>query len=309
MRNPIPVLPLLLAGVAVAVCLLPRRGHTVPRYAALTGLPCGRCHFDPDGGGARNAFGFRYARNRHLLDVADTTPEPSGDTLLNRAGGTTPIFLGADQRFSLFMRQYSRESRPERVSFLEMESLIHLAFQPHPALTLVYALQDMGDGAAHTVRSREAFGLLAGMPWNGYLKAGRFLVPFGLRMEDPGVATRGGLGGGIVGGNFLPFDPRLPDMGVEVGVGSRGFFGRASFTNGHSNLFSNGYAEAKVVKLGYGSSRFQSGLSLHDDFAKVGGTPFVRYTYWSGYALARAGPESGSAGAGHEHLRSLFARR
>jgi hypothetical protein len=55
----------LLAGAAVSVT--PRQAQALPQYAAQTGLPCGRCHVNPAGGGERTAFGKAFAANGHKL--------------------------------------------------------------------------------------------------------------------------------------------------------------------------------------------------------------------------------------------------
>ena len=56
---------LLLAGAAVTAT--PQQALATPQYAAQTGLPCGRCHVNPAGGGPRNAFGKAFAANGHKL--------------------------------------------------------------------------------------------------------------------------------------------------------------------------------------------------------------------------------------------------
>jgi len=158
-------------------------------------------------------------------------------------------------------------------------------------LTLVYTVDGFATGPTNVVRSKEAFGMIGGLPLNGYVKAGRIRSPFGLRMDDHTVATRNGFGDFGTGGPFLPYDPRQPDMGIEIGAEQAGWFGRAAFTNGLSSLFSaNGNAEAKTVKLGYNTTRYQAGVSLYDDFQKSGTTPLVRYTRWGAYGLTHYGP-------------------
>ena len=63
-------------GVAVAalavigVCAIitaPKPAAALPAYAAQTGLPCGKCHKNPAGGGARTGFGDAFAANGHKL--------------------------------------------------------------------------------------------------------------------------------------------------------------------------------------------------------------------------------------------------
>ncbi len=55
----------LIAGTAVT--LSPRQAQALPAYASQTGLPCGKCHVNPAGGGPRNAFGKAFAAAGHKL--------------------------------------------------------------------------------------------------------------------------------------------------------------------------------------------------------------------------------------------------
>ena len=51
----------LLAGLVVA----PRSATALPAYAQKEGKPCGYCHVNPAGGGARNAKGKQYEAHGH----------------------------------------------------------------------------------------------------------------------------------------------------------------------------------------------------------------------------------------------------
>jgi hypothetical protein len=44
-----------------------RPAQATAAYAAQTGLPCGRCHVNPAGGGANTAFGKAFAANGHKV--------------------------------------------------------------------------------------------------------------------------------------------------------------------------------------------------------------------------------------------------
>ncbi len=301
MRASCRIVAALLVAVSLVMLALPRRVQSVPLFAAREGLMCQTCHFDPNGGGPRNEFGFGYAKNRHLIAPEDSTSRWSSLTLTNRVGENMPLYFGVNQRFMLLSNQHRSADRPERLGFFNMENSIHLAFQPHDMLTLVYTLDGFATGPDNAVRSKEAFGMIGGLPANGYIRAGRFRIPFGLRMDDHTVATRHGFGDFGTGGFFLPYDPRKTDMGIEVGADRAGWFGRAAFTNGQSSVLSpNGYAEAKTVKLGYNAPRFQAGASIYDDFQKSGATPLARFSRWSLYGMAHQGPFAllGEIGAG-----------
>lgn len=290
MRSLYRAFPLLLVLLPLASLLAPRGARTVPLYAAREGLLCQSCHFDPNGGGPRNEFGFGYAKNRHAL-TPEESPSPWADlTLTNRIGETMPVYLGVNQRFMLLSNQHTDVDRPERFGFFNMENAIHIAFQPHSKLTLVYTMDANTFAFGNAFRGREAFGMFGGLPANGYVKAGRIRNPFGLRMDDHTVATRNGFGDFSTGGRVLPYDPRQADMGIEVGLEQAGWFGRAAFMNGSSDPFTpSPYAEAKSVKAGYNSTYYQGGISLHDDFVKTGSTPLERQTRWGYYAMTHWG--------------------
>ena len=70
----------LASGVALmlATTMPVRTAHALPIYAQETGLPCGRCHVNPYGGGPRTAFGRAFAANGHRV--------PGGHGYGSRAG-------------------------------------------------------------------------------------------------------------------------------------------------------------------------------------------------------------------------------
>jgi hypothetical protein len=55
----------LLAGAAITAT--PQQAQALPKYAAQTGLACGKCHVNPAGGGPRTAFGKAFAANGHKV--------------------------------------------------------------------------------------------------------------------------------------------------------------------------------------------------------------------------------------------------
>ena len=287
MTRPVRAISILLVCAPFAALVAPRGAQTVPLYAARNGLACGTCHFDPNGGGPRNEFGFTFAKNRHSQE-----PEPEGAwkdlNLTNRVGEAMPVYFGVNQRFMTLTNTTVKSDSVDRFGFFNMENAIHIAFQPHPRLTLVYTDDWFASVAnAATPRQREAWGMIGGLPFESYLRAGRFRVPVGLRMDDHTVATRAGFLD-FVGGTFLPYDPRLPDMGLEVGAERAGVFGRAAYTNGRANtLGQDPYAETKALKLGYRTPRFETAASIYDDYARTrpAGVIDMRQTRWGLYGL------------------------
>ncbi len=63
----IPAAGFALISAGGADLLLTSKANALPAYAQQTGLPCGRCHTNPAGGGPRTAFGNAFAANGHKV--------------------------------------------------------------------------------------------------------------------------------------------------------------------------------------------------------------------------------------------------
>jgi hypothetical protein len=280
---------LLLAASLASLTFLPRTGISVPFYSARTGLQCSSCHFDPNGGGPRNEFGFAYAKNRHSLEP-DTTEAWKDLNLRNRVGDDFPLYFGLNQRFMLLANQQVNDDGLDHLGFWNMENALYTVFQPHAKLTLVYNAEAT---TTTNYQSRDAFALL-GSSTGHYLKAGQFRVPFGLRLDDHTVATRNSFLDYQTGERFLPYDPRTVDRGVELGGTHNQWFGRASLTNGsfttaNSPPTTDRHPQAFATKVGYSAFRHQGALSFYDDWAPTGAGTSARRTRWGYYALANQG--------------------
>jgi hypothetical protein len=168
MRRLLRLAPLLLLTASLAALLSPRGARTVPLYAARTGLMCQTCHFDPNGGGPRNEFGFAYEMKRHSLEPEPDSTAWSDLALTNRVSESLPLYVGLDQRFMALANSSTHEDSLDRAGFYNMENAFYLTFQPHAMLTLVYARDGFNEGSS----TKDAFGMISGLPVNGYLKAG-----------------------------------------------------------------------------------------------------------------------------------------
>ena len=285
MRLVARALPIAMLLFALVPFVRPRSARTVPLYAARQGLMCQSCHFDPNGGGPRNDFGFSYARNRHSLE-ADTSEAWKDLAVMNRLGENVPVYLGVNQRFMLLANAIAKSDSLERLAFFNMENALHFAFQPHQRLALVYTADAFSEGGTSgRFASKDAFGLVSGFPLDGYLKAGRFRTPFGLRMDDHTVATRNSFLDFQTGQTFLPYDPRSPDMGVEYGTSQGSLFGRLALTNGGASVFGGQFAETKTLKVGYNNAWYQGAVSLYDNYQKESFSSRRRATRWGYYGI------------------------
>lgn len=307
MKAALRAVPVLLALASLSVLLIPRRADTVPLYAARTGNLCVTCHFDPNGGGPRNDFGFMYARQRHSL-----APEDSGSTwgsldLTNRIGERMPVYISVNQRFMALTNSTFQSDSLDRFGFYNMESSFHVAFQPHERLTLVYSRDGFQSGSS----TKDVWGMIGGFRYGAYLRAGRFRNTFGLRTDDHTVATRNGfLDFQPVQESYLPFDPRIPDEGIEVGATPGKFYGRMSLTNGGvpygASAFGSQFAQAFGAKLGVNMPSYQNGFSFYDDFRDDQRASFAprRATRWAYYGMTHWQNFTvlGEIGAGTDYL-------
>jgi hypothetical protein len=85
------------------------------------------------------------------------------------------------------------------------EANIEAALRLVPEVLSLYVDQTVGPNTAAT---REIFGLLENLPANGFVKAGKFFLPYGLRLVDDieYIRLRSG------------FSYDTPDQGIEVGI-------------------------------------------------------------------------------------------
>lgn len=299
MRRPVRAVPVaLLALSAASLLLVPRGGETLPLYAARTGLECQTCHFDPNGGGPRNEFGFAFAKNRHRIEPEGENSPWKDLNLANRVADNVPVYFGLNHRMMLLADRMKKDGGFDRLGFYNMEDALFLTFQPHEKLALVYSRDGFNEGAS----TKEAFGLLT-LPAGLYLKAGQFRPPFGLRMDDHTVATRVGFAEAYSNffspKQFLPYNPRGTDRGVEVGGSHGGVFSRIAWTNGGADpIFGveNTVSQTFTGKLGANMSHYQGAISFYDDFhfeSDFLGSPTpqgVRTSRWSYYGMTHVGP-------------------
>ena len=198
-----------------------------PYIAVREGLKCDFCHVNKTGGGKRTEAFSGTAD--HILRVPPLQPAVDPAGLL---GGR--VSLGADLRFSnrtLFQDDPDAEGKvpndrffrsAEANDFAFNEGVAYLEADLIPGMLTFYVDESFTPGPAV---SREVFGLLTGvLPWDVYLKAGRFFPPFGLRIQDDAAFTRS-----TTGFNFVNFSE-----GVEIGLSTGPFFLAAAVVNSGS---------------------------------------------------------------------------
>lgn len=209
--------------LAPCVFLAPTPATAEPHFSARTGLSCARCHTSPLGGGKRTAYGALYAHTS--LPVAWRGP-PTGlpasssgshswvATTLTTGEVTRWLAVGADLRLD------NRTTFGDQIdnSFETTAANLYLELRPWPDRALLYVDLQLGQGGA---QPREAWALVRG-PKATYLRGGRILPPFGLRVLDDAALTRR-----ATGANFAN-----PDLGLEAGIELGPVQAAVAMTNG-----------------------------------------------------------------------------
>lgn len=220
MRHPTRVA---LGFVVVVACSAPASVLAEPYLAIRYGYKCSQCHINPTGGGQRNLFGTIFSQtempNRVLssravnrfLGLANTWREDSEESSSDNGpvestfySGYLTRFLsvGGDVRFR--HQTVFRNSNDTQSNAFNTTANLYGTVELLDGAVSVYADERVAPG---NVSSREFFGLLRG-PWNSYFKAGRIMLPFGLRMQDDSAFIR----------EFSGFNFGVQDVGLEVGL-------------------------------------------------------------------------------------------
>jgi hypothetical protein len=264
---------LLVPGLALAFGLIsPPRAGALPLYASREGKTCIACHYDPNGGGMRNDFGFLYGKNRHGLDTEKKWAKVTVDPRL-----TEWVAIGVDTRF-LYIASHDKGGPAfSTSSFLPMQGQLNIAVTPTDYLTVVMSRGISIDPNAYL--ARELYGLIHDLPHDLYAKLGRFRLPFGLRQDDHTSYVRTG---------FLPYDSQSDDAGIEVGAAGPRYFGQFSFTNG-SGTISSEEAQTFAGKIGRAGTRLAAGISGFHQFHQLTSTTNDR---WALYASSTWGKVS-----------------
>jgi hypothetical protein len=254
--------------VSMGVMLLASStARAMPLYASREGKTCISCHYDPNGGGMRNDFGFLYGKNRHGLDTEQKWATVTVDPRLNDW-----VAIGLDTRLLYIASHTSGGSTLGTSTFFPMQGQLNVAVTPHDYLTVVMSRGITID--PNTFQARELYGLIHDLPHEIYAKLGRFRLPFGLRQDDHTSYIRST--------GFLPYDSQQDDAGVEVGSAGSTYFGQLSFTNG-SGTISGDRAQTFAAKVGMGTKPLSFGLSGFHQYQE---TPGSKHDRWGGYVMS-----------------------
>jgi hypothetical protein len=206
-----------------------------PYLAFRTGLKCSACHTNVTGGGNRNAFGGIYSQSQLPMTPGSVVSRNLTDFLQ----------IGWDLRVE--GSGTFKTSNPQTTMGLDVAQL-YAAAELLESRLVFYIDQTVGPDRAV---AREAFGMVKRLPGEGYIKAGKFLLPYGLRLQDDAEYIRERTG----------FSYFTPDQGVEVGAEPGPLSFSVALTNGTAGTAENDNGKQLTTSAAFVSRRFRAGAS------------------------------------------------
>ena len=209
----------------------------LPKFATRQGAKCQSCHINPTGKGMRSSFGGAYGREelpmptyKDKFDLEDFSP------MLNDF-----FTVGMDYRNLFFYEPGNKDA-----SFFQMQGDLYLDLRLNRKFRIYY---DKG-----LYSGFEIFGLAKVLPLDGYIKVGKFIPAYGLKLDDHNAFIRGGpFGGGEFASVFpagypygLRFGERSEDTGLEVGIAPSIFTFNVGIFNGTPTAGISGTAGEKT---------------------------------------------------------------
>lgn len=215
-----------------------------PYLAVRTGLKCSACHVNPTGGGMRNAFGSTYAFTQlsaHRLGLE--TFDPAELTAL-----TSRLSVGADVRVSASAQRLENQGDDFRFNRDRVGAYANVALVP--GRVELYLDEQLAPGSA---QSREAWALVRPLAGSFYVRAGRFFLPYGWRLEDDTAFIRQ-----ATGINFA-----TSDDGIEIGAEPGPWTLDLAYTNGNGGGSENNAGKQYSLRVERVRTRWRLGASAN----------------------------------------------
>ena len=224
------------------ILLLPTTLLAEPYLAVRTGQKCLACHVNPTGGGKRTPYGDVYGKQslakQQLMD-----PNKVWDGKVNDF-----LALGADLRYNL--ESTSTPNENTSTEFKLEEASLYLDINLIPDYLKLYIDEKVAPGGAVNM---EAWAQLKTRDNLLYLKAGRFYLPYGIRLQDDGAFIRQ-----VTGINF-----NNSDNGIEFGFEPASWSATLAFSNGTSGGGENNQQKQYSLRAEYIAPSWRLGSSYN----------------------------------------------
>jgi hypothetical protein len=203
------------AFILVAVSLLaPREAVAEPYLAVQNGYKCVNCHVNPSGGGLRTAFGDIFSEN--LLPANSL---PAGFPVWT---GKIASFLrmGGDVRASWSRSEVPNNPTQDQRQLDQLRLYADVALIPERLGIYIDEKVAPGDK-----QEMEGYVRLNDASHGWYLKAGKFYLPFGWRLQDQTAFVR----------ELSGINMTTPDTGAELGIETGNWSAQLDYSNDINN--------------------------------------------------------------------------
>jgi len=240
----------------------------------------------------RTAFGSIYSQT-----MLPTRLLRSGERgWLLPANPDARFAAGADARFQALALNH--QAAADSFSFEIPEANLYAEARLVPGRFSVYLDETVGPGGAS---ARELFGLVSFERWSSYVKAGKFMPPYGWRLPDDSAFIR----------QFSGFTYSAPDVGIELGAEPGRWSLQLAAVNGTSGGAEDNRAKQLSLVAVHRFESFRLGVSAANNNAS-GGAETTTAGVLGGAGFGRVGilAEADWREAGAvEHVFTHFALR
>ena len=238
-----------------------------PYIAIRTGLKCSSCHINKTGGGQRTQMGAGYGTQNLPWKKINLQEKkiPHYWSLHDDL-----VALGADFNF---VNQTAFVEDNTSNTFEINEAELYLTVNLIPDRVTFYSDTSLAPGGT---QEREITGIFDLVPGKSWVKAGKFVLPYGLLIEDDRAFIRE-----ATGINF-----NTPDLGAEIGYEPRNWSFVGSFTNGTAGSLDNNTSKQVVASAAYVRNAFRIGASGSYNSGEAGNKNSA--AVWGGFRLGRA---------------------
>ncbi len=225
---------------AIALLSLSLNTYGEPRFAAKVEQKCNLCHVSPTGGGMRIAFGSQYFAQTELA-VHKT---PFEEITKFQPSLSQNISIGMDAR-SLMI--YDKEVKQS--TFFQMEGNFYLDVQFDKNFSAALK-KDLYNN------SFEVYGMGYILPWQGYVRVGKFQPSYGWRFADHTSFVR----------EKMLWPPTSMDTGLEFGLYPFGISANVGVFNGTTGMLDDNQGKAVSARLEFRKHINKFGLGAGASF-------------------------------------------
>lgn len=235
-----------MAGILFTALTFNASVQAEPYLAIKNNLKCVACHVNPNGGGLRNDFGKIYGRS-----ILPSKANPFDSAKMAKL--TQYLSIGADARFNATYQKNEKKNNNTSKGFAVGSAQLYLHFKiPETGLSF-YFDEQVAPGSAINREAYVMYNFSDELSLrNSYIKAGKFFLSYGLRIEDDSAFIRQ-----VTGMNF-----DNSDNGVEYGLNIGQTTINLYVANGTSQATNSNDSLLYGVRIEHLFDRFRLGTSV-----------------------------------------------